>query len=464
MRCFLVAACLALVGGDCSPASATAIGVKHDGLKKWKPNMQILEDEIDASLVRSGFVASPEAVLRRVLWVPKETVLILDNRVFVDAKFLSASKHAAHLTFAASVAQRITLPNVAYLFSGGTRGAKRCTRGFADEVDLPYAVITKMSGYGQCGVLVPNPYFGPNVTDWGLEQADALLRAEARPLAQREMKAFWRGNITDRKCANDLGNRARLAAGALSVKHPGRFDAFCASLDGCAPRKEACAAGDADWVRKEYNGDVQPVGTPYTKEMALLAKDPTPLARDFVAQADYSRYGAMLHLPGAFTGSYSRNLNRLWAQGAVVLVWDASYVEFYFPGLRSGETHVAVNACDAAGVMTKLQGDPADAARLAAGAKRVADNLLCPDCLVHFFEAFATKVRNHYGMAPLLDSAPKGQGRATLLESGIVNCSRVELVEVLSSDAHHDAYQRSLPSENLHVKRLGEQDCERLFR
>ena len=41
-----------------------------------------------------------------------------------------------------------------------------------------------------------------------------------------------------------------------------------------------------------------------------------------VPAANFSRYRYLIHLPGAATGSYSRNLQYLFAHGAVVLIWE----------------------------------------------------------------------------------------------------------------------------------------------
>ena len=38
-----------------------------------------------------------------------------------------------------------------------------------------------------------------------------------------------------------------------------------------------------------------------------------------------------------------RNLNHLWATRAVVLLWDSEIVEWYYPALEAGRTHLALN-------------------------------------------------------------------------------------------------------------------------
>ncbi|KAH8064523.1 hypothetical protein JL722_1400 [Aureococcus anophagefferens] len=199
-----------------------------------------------------GKAASAQHALEDVLWNKKETVLILDNRVIVDRSFLRHAKHPAHAALAASVGARRALPNAAYRFSAGTRGVKRsgCRRPF------PLAVITKMTGYDQCGVLVPNPYFGPDLDAYARQTGEARALARARPLASRVGRALWRGNISSRACDKELGNRARLAATALSVDFPDLFDARCPP-GGCDPRppSEPCDEADvAARILADYGG------------------------------------------------------------------------------------------------------------------------------------------------------------------------------------------------------------------
>ncbi|KAH8087664.1 hypothetical protein JL720_6982 [Aureococcus anophagefferens] len=117
--------------------------------------------------------------------------------------------------------------------------------------------------------------------------------------------------------------------------------------------------------------------------MVAAAADPAAyLVGGYVPPSKFSDWKYALHLPGAFTGSYSRNLNKLWALGSVVLLWAAPYVEFYFPGLSHGATHLAVDACTAPRAVAALEADGAAAAR--GGRGRVFDELLCADCLADF--------------------------------------------------------------------------------
>ena len=62
--------------------------------------------------------------------------------------------------------------------------------------------------------------------------------------------------------------------------------------------------------------------------------------------------------------------------GAIVLLWDAKIVEWYYAALQAGITHLSVNASTAARVIDDL--DPTTIERLVQGAKRVQDELVCP--------------------------------------------------------------------------------------
>ena len=80
---------------------------------------------------------------------------------------------------------------------------------------------------------------------------------------------------------------------------------------------------------------------PYDTIMERLSRDPTPVHDDeFYWYWYYAKWQYALNLPGRTAGSYSRNLNHLWAVGAVVLLWNADFVEWSAPGAErdSGET------------------------------------------------------------------------------------------------------------------------------
>ncbi|KAJ8603439.1 hypothetical protein CTAYLR_003972 [Chrysophaeum taylorii] len=351
---------------------------------------------------------------------PRDTVVVVDQRVVVHRSFLEASKHAAHLRFVKSVVDRRRVVNAAYRFSAGTRGVKRCD-------GWPFVVIAKVAGYDQCGILAPNPYFD-------------LLRE--RPVVVRppgtDRRVLWRGNITGRSCDKNAGNVARLAAASLTVMAPELFDVRCIH---CSPRYDVdeCASVVPS---REYGATAPTVG--YTTLMRELARDPDRIRGSYVPQSEFSNHTFLLHLPGAFTGSYSRNLNSLWSAGGAVLIWDASYVEFYFPALAHGITHLAVNLCNAKRTVEGL--DAARIATLASNARRVYDAWLCPDCLAAYYQA-------------LLAALPSSPG-VVVVNKG--NCTE-GLVEILGARPHveDNKFYRALPSTHLITRPFT--DCNALL-
>jgi hypothetical protein len=56
-----------------------------------------------------------------------------------------------------------------------------------------------------------------------------------------------------------------------------------------------------------------------------------------------ARYKYALHLPGSFSGTYSRALQFLLWTGSVVFMYDCPYYEFYYHHLRPWEHYVPVN-------------------------------------------------------------------------------------------------------------------------
>ena len=49
----------------------------------------------------------------------------------------------------------------------------------------------------------------------------------------------------------------------------------------------------------------------------------------FLDDKDYRNHKYLLNLPGAASGSYSKNLNHLWRTGSVVMQWVHPFVEWY---------------------------------------------------------------------------------------------------------------------------------------
>ena len=380
--------------------------VRHDD--DWRG---ALEAELKRSLRSFPRVASgSEAgkVLRSHLEKPElrdKAVLVLGGRLFSSAEFAAVAKNKMHLRMLAAVSRRSgTLKNVAMVHHSASDGA--CARSGRRAV--PTTVIAKKAGYAQCGVLVPNPYFGRGDTadEWPWAIAELRGRAAKWPHAKRAPRAFWRGTLGHHAdagpCDRDSGNYDRFRAMTLTATFPKAFDIKC---HRCAP----------------WNASAPCAGGVHDATMAALAADPSPIfdAKWYEPKA-YARFKYVVNLPGETAGSYSRNLNHLWAVGSGVMLWDAAFVEWYYPALRHGETHVAINATTAKQVHDYLE-DPASGRRLAKlldGARRVQDDLVSPFAIATYVAAVVDALRGHMRFDLVLDDE-----NATARWLGGVDCS-----------------------------------------
>mmetsp|Transcript_21217 Transcript_21217/g.68460 ORF Transcript_21217/g.68460 Transcript_21217/m.68460 type:complete len:220 (+) Transcript_21217:959-1618(+) len=151
-------------------------------------------------------------------------------------------------------------------------------------------------------------------------------------------------------------------------------------------------------------------------------------------QENYSSFEYVLNLPGKTSGSYSRNLNHLWALGSVVLLWDSPVVEFYYPALRAGETHVAVDYDTAVAEVEALARDPARRKKLAEAAVRVHEEFLCPRCIAREMLAVFEDLRTYFRLADVLDD-PR---RTRDLFTRHLNCSSPHYLEVDATTTFRD--------------------------
>lgn len=157
-------------------------------------------------------------------------------------------------------------------------------------------------------LLVPNPFFiSP---DWWDARTEAwLAAARARPWAARSRRVLFRGSCGPGAAARfdlmampDPGGaspRSHLLSPHRALARPaGRLDIGFTSVDGF-PSVDKCAAALAAAAR----------APPVTDR--IIRERVAPV----VPAANFSRYRYLLHLPGAATGSYSRNLQFLWSRG-----------------------------------------------------------------------------------------------------------------------------------------------------
>ena len=141
-------------------------------------------------------------------------------------------------------------------------------------------------------------------------------------------------------------------------------------------------------------------GRPYAKATADALADRAAFApAAHVEKRDFGRYKFLLNLPGSVSGSYSRNLNHLWALGAVVLLWRADFKEWYSPLLKSGVTHLDVDAETAAKVAELLRGSDGAARALAGNARALFVDALGPEGARRRWSAVLAGFRERFGFA-----------------------------------------------------------------
>ena len=303
--------------------------------------------------------------------------------------------------------------NVAYLHHSDADG--RCVRGNRGQL-LPTTVIAKKRGPQQYGVMVPNPYW-----DFGATLAAA---AQATPWARRDSRPFWRGSLRrpKRGCEADSGNYVRFLAMTLTVGHPRHFDVKATSMPPAYAnesllRRQACV---------DLDGVLGRARVPH-----ILANLDRALDTQIREDAYYTKFKMLVHLPGSTTGSYSRNLNKLWACGSVVLYWNHSAYEHYYAGLEDGRTHLIVNVTTAKDAAERVLSDEALAARLRQGAADVQRDLVCAECLSDYLVETLRTLRSHHRGDLSFDT------RESLRETlNGVNCTALDLREFAAGRRH----------------------------
>ena len=185
-----------------------------------------------------------------------------------------------------------------------------------------------------------------------------------------------------RFCERENGNVARFQGFLLTLQRPDLFDVKAQKIDGenrwfNPPylRRHNCTLGLFDTMRP---GDLEELLGRFKNGEAQEAKRFAPV--------DYAKHRILAHFPGGTSGSYSRNLNHLWAMGAPVMIWDHPAQEHYYAALEDGVTHVVFNATTAVGVAEHLiRHKRGFTKRLREGAARVQRELTCAQCLNRYF-------------------------------------------------------------------------------
>ena len=90
----------------------------------------------------------------------------------------------------------------------------------------------------------------------------------------------------------------------------------------------------------------------------------------------------------------------------MVLMWKTPAVEWYYPALEDGVTHVSVDAATAARAVDALNDDNARVVKLSEAAEWVHQEFTCADCIASYYARALSAIREHTGQQ-LLDPPEK---------------------------------------------------------
>ena len=340
-------------------------------------------------------------------------LLYYRDRLYVSSKQPRLARRKANYFFSLLLSIRDHygghLPNWAAVWDAGTKGA------YCATTKAPCLTIAKVDGYKQPGILVPNPLFA-DVDGWQVWMRKLKDAASPRQFFQRDPRVFWRGAITP-SC--NIGNVARLQAVTITENNTCLFDAQCTQ---CTPPDETKCAGAF-----EYDPAMLKTTSALLREIPAINETERDATESFVPPEDFSKWQYLLNLPGTSGGSYSRNLNLLWPQGSVVLLWDYPAVEWYYPALQALVTHIPVSYTNAIENVLALNAEPDLELSLIENATLVADTLVCGPCIAKYWRRLIEEMRTRFKHARVLDPVPRtkevNQYLAAILKQ--VPCSHV---------------------------------------
>ena len=245
---------------------------------------------------------------------------------------------------------------------------------------LPSTRVTKSDD--ACGVVVPE---GGHAA--GRERPAAVQRSTV-PYGRRRAKAFWRGRLVEPgdDPALCVGNRARAEGLSLTLREPDLFDVKALSISPAWGRNGSCLPAAYETLRR-------------TRSLRRVTE--AKRQNHFARYNHYVRYKMLLHFPDR--GGVGRP--GLWATDSVILRWThgADANRYPGPGLANGTTHLDVDLASAAAAARAVLRDESLAARLRAGAKSVAEDLACPDCVKRFLADALRKLRDRHLQHAVLD-------------------------------------------------------------
>jgi len=200
------------------------------------------------------------------------------------------------------------------------------------------------------------------------------------------------------------------------LKRPDLFDIRCVR---CTPRNDTKYPCD----RYRYDADLNDA-----------LQNLNAIKGEYVEHTSFVQFKHVINLPGSTSGSYSRNLNTLWALGSIVFLWQSSHVEWYYPGLIEGITHLTVNKSNAIEILQTLGRNPQHIRRLLRGAQFVTETYMCADCLATFLRDTISAFVKTFHLGELLQSQSH---LLSFFHSHAINCSELELVEFYTIDDSH---------------------------
>ena len=115
-------------------------------------------------------------------------ILVLGGRLYSTQQYLHADKAKKHLLLLAAIQRRFgRLPNVFMIHETSSAGI--CYYDKRLQM-IPTTVIAKRGGYQDCGILVPNPYFGRGDVGTSWAATIAELQDAAKAVKERIRARF----------------------------------------------------------------------------------------------------------------------------------------------------------------------------------------------------------------------------------------------------------------------------------
>ena len=253
-----------------------------------------------------------------------------------------------------AIARRLSHPKPVSFYIDLRASGSRFGVGKKHTINEPapiFSIAHKTAENGR-GLLVPNPYFlDPS---WWANYTRAIMALAAqRPWHSRRPAVLMRGAC---------GPASFERLGVLKVPEftdASRYDFGITSKAGPYDSIEDCI--DKGMKGSSTEAEIARVKSRIMRKMPL---------------EDFSRYRYALHMPGSVTNSYSRNLQHLFMQGVIVLIWQCDAVEFYYPLLRHRVHFMSVNASTLGPTVHELESSPRLRETLLAGGDFVARHVL----------------------------------------------------------------------------------------